>query len=688
MAKRSSVASPLSWPPLASILFIFLCSITVYILTLNPSLFRNDSPETITACVTLGVSHPPSYPLHTLLGHLFSLTTIGNPAMNLNFFSALLGAFGVSLFALNLWFLLSTGTPKVRPKVTPSALIPACITGSLCFAFSESYWSNSLAAKGSIYILQSIIDLSFVLSAQSLIQDKTSRSIKKFYFLFFLLSLGFINHWPTQILLVLVLLALYITILFSKKNQTRLMGDFLKQTVMCFSIFFIVISVYLYLPLRSNLYPALNFNFPLSFHRFSHSIFRTDYSKVETLFTASANLLSTIQEKAIYISNHLINEFHPTFFVFVLLGLYFLSKIQKRLPLLFLLLVSLVTILASLLYLHVMPIEFWHMDDHLLGVNWAFGLLGGYGIFVSFNALEKNSIIKNRYYIKIPLYILALAGISSLAFFKQLPLNDQKREFLYYGYGLEAMKSMDKNAFYYAESDYDYFSILYLKEIEKKRSDITLFLASLLGKNEEQTLTPLQRKKLNLPLPLDFFNTGAPERIPVLYCAFTNGPVALAYLQHNNKFYFAPSGILIRAFPQEPFAGENLKLLDELWAKFLVPSKRSLNPINALFLEICAHPYFNTANYLKLRGDLTHWDCLYDEALSLIQEKSWLADEWSRRAEGDLLLGNKINALVDYENSAAEYLEIEKTNLAKENLQRALTLDPDNLNLKRALIGL
>src|SRR5581483_3604795 len=59
----------------------------VYLATLNPALFRNDSPETITACFTLGVPHPPSYPLYTLLGHLFGLHLVGNPAFTINLFS-------------------------------------------------------------------------------------------------------------------------------------------------------------------------------------------------------------------------------------------------------------------------------------------------------------------------------------------------------------------------------------------------------------------------------------------------------------------------------------------------------------------------------------------------------------------------------------------------------------------------
>jgi hypothetical protein len=94
------------------------------------------------------------------------------------------------------------------------------------------------------------------------------------------------------------------------------------------------------------------------------------------------------------------------------------------------------------------------------------------------------------------------------------------------------------------------------------------------------------------------------------------------------------------------------------WDRYLTTGKRSINPINGLFLELCAHPYINEANFLKLKGDLIFWDVLYDHALTLIQENPWRAQTWFNRAEGDLLIDKKQDASLAYDASAFEYLSI------------------------------
>src|SRR2546423_15343833 len=50
----------------------------LYFLTAARDIVVGDSPELITAAVTLGVAHAPGYPLFTMLGHLFSLVPLGS----------------------------------------------------------------------------------------------------------------------------------------------------------------------------------------------------------------------------------------------------------------------------------------------------------------------------------------------------------------------------------------------------------------------------------------------------------------------------------------------------------------------------------------------------------------------------------------------------------------------------------
>ena len=74
----------------------------VYLLTLAPTITwahdGADGGDLITAAYTLGVPHPPGYPVYCLLGHLFAHLPLRDVAWRLNLMSAV----GAGLAALGL----------------------------------------------------------------------------------------------------------------------------------------------------------------------------------------------------------------------------------------------------------------------------------------------------------------------------------------------------------------------------------------------------------------------------------------------------------------------------------------------------------------------------------------------------------------------------------------------------------
>ena len=164
------------------------------------------------------------------------------------------------------------------------------------------------------------------------------------------------------------------------------------------------------------------------------------------------------------------------------------------------------------------------------------------------------------------------------------------------------------------------------------------------------------------------------------YCAFPNGPFAEFYLGWHPRFSFHPEGILIRIQPSgvAPTREALLEPVNDFWDHYLSPAKRSANPIHALFQETCAHPFFNTAQYLSQRGDYKNWDQLFARGLSLVQEGSWQADELSNYAKGCLASGRRADALRSYEVCAGLFeaaSEPKKANAILEKIQ--------HLNLSR-----
>lgn len=81
----------------ASLLSLF------YGLTLSPTVPGGDSGELITVAHSLGVAHPPGYPLYTLVAHLFSYLPFGSVAYRINLFSAFVSVLGGLLLFHLLW---------------------------------------------------------------------------------------------------------------------------------------------------------------------------------------------------------------------------------------------------------------------------------------------------------------------------------------------------------------------------------------------------------------------------------------------------------------------------------------------------------------------------------------------------------------------------------------------------------
>lgn len=166
-------------------LLVFLLALTVYLLTLAPTVTFVDSGELIVAARFLGVAHPPGFPLYLLLAHLVTLIPFGNIAERVNFASALFAALAVTfLFLVVSEALLnrvdaqkspapagkgSGGGKSKREKRAGKAPAPAAKPGenqlflslapalvaALVLAFSRTLWSFATVAE--VYTLNTLL---------------------------------------------------------------------------------------------------------------------------------------------------------------------------------------------------------------------------------------------------------------------------------------------------------------------------------------------------------------------------------------------------------------------------------------------------------------------------------------------------------------------------------------------------
>src|SRR5438477_11427788 len=105
----------------------------LYFLTAARDIVVGDSPELITAAVTLGVAHPPGYPLFTMLGHLFSLLPFGSIPFRVNLLSVICDALTIGVVYFSAF------------RLTRSQL--AAAVAALLLAVDPIFWEWSLAAE-------------------------------------------------------------------------------------------------------------------------------------------------------------------------------------------------------------------------------------------------------------------------------------------------------------------------------------------------------------------------------------------------------------------------------------------------------------------------------------------------------------------------------------------------------------
>src|SRR5438445_1573141 len=149
---------------------VFLIALLLYSWTLAPTVTLTDSGELIVVARSLGIAHPPGFPLWIILAHLASLVPFGNVAVRINFSSAMFAALACSMLTLVVSELMITaaylparkGGAQQRKRAVDLGInrllvfAPALGSG-LLMAFSRTLWSYATIAE--VYTLNTLLIL-------------------------------------------------------------------------------------------------------------------------------------------------------------------------------------------------------------------------------------------------------------------------------------------------------------------------------------------------------------------------------------------------------------------------------------------------------------------------------------------------------------------------------------------------
>jgi hypothetical protein len=230
---------------------IVLLAGVLYFLTAARDIVVGDTPELITAAVSLGVAHPPGYPLFTMLGHLFSLIPFGPIPFRVNLLAVTCGA-------------LTTGVVYFTAfRLTGSRF--AAVIAALLLAVNPTFWAWSLVSE--VFQLNNL--LAALLIYFLVVWQERPEQISWLIASSFVAGLALTNHHT------IVLLGPAICLVLWQRRAVLLARP--AVIAWCLVAFLLGLGPYFYVPWASAHHPAYNWGNVSSFRDLVELITRKSY---------------------------------------------------------------------------------------------------------------------------------------------------------------------------------------------------------------------------------------------------------------------------------------------------------------------------------------------------------------------------------------------------------------------------
>lgn len=425
----------------AALALTALISFYLYVSTCPPSVLPDDSGETATASLTLGIQHPPGYPLFSLLGKNLLLLPAGDYAYRFYVLSAAISALNSALLFLLIYRIASAS----------GLFMPLLFSffGAMAYATGTSAWSQAVSAKGGIYALNVAFMLLITLCLERASAESTPRPERFVMLAALLYGLSITNHLLMQLLLAPAYIIYFIASGLPKKTTLR-------GAAAAFLFFLLGAFVYYYLPSRATSF--LNWGEPNTLPAFIEVLARFQYNSSEI----SKSLSTTLMQAGKFFSN--ISAELP-FFLWVLAipGIIALAN-KSRAMVYYLASVIALYFLALSLYLNVSTGRLYLLDAYMLPVYPALAALVSLGAsyVFSLSKLQKPFI-----------YAVAALLVTAHAWASYLD-NNRSRYYLAYDFNKNLLLSADASSMVFMAGDGVVFPSWYLKFLRGYRSDLTL----------------------------------------------------------------------------------------------------------------------------------------------------------------------------------------------------------------------
>jgi hypothetical protein len=627
---------------------IFIVTFAIYTFTMCPTIYWEDSAAFSAVNPILGIPHSPGFPIYVLLGRVFSLIPIENHAFRSNLMSALWGSLSLAILYLLILEILKKTKPNGYTFQLP------IITGVAFLGFSSAFWLQTIRAE--VYTLNIFFTLLLIFLLVKWSQEKDNGYCFKILILFsFVLGLSFANH-P---LLMVTLLPAYLVFL--------LVSDFkrfldLKKIMLLLSFFLLGISLYLFLPVRSNLSPAINWGRPNNLANLLSYITRSSQS---TSIATSSHV--PYLNRFWFTLSFPVIQFSLALFWLGVLGAYVMFKESKRF-----------FIFLFLLFIFNLFTATWAVDfslrnydllGYLLPSLSIFAIWFTFGIFFIFGMVRKN--VGETLVVSRPKggdkpfpYILKffLCGVISLLSLFQIYRNfnqcNKKSNIWAYQYADQILNSVKKDALVLAGDDNTLTTLWYLNHAERKRPDVKIISSSALSQKNYRDQLREQYRKLSLP-KTELANSQN-SAYDMCRLNIDKMPVYCQYYTNDTVFsrHLSPAGYIFEYHPERVALSDS----DIKKQKEFLENNLKNKGFDLITKEHFGNLVFNLGVfYNQLDISTTSLEYLL-MALDIDPSNSRI-----------------------YAQLGKAFLKTGETSKAKEFFQAALELDPYNQDAKRAL---
>ena len=565
---------------------IFIVTFGVYLLTMCPTIYWEDCAAFSAVNSILGIPHSPGFPIYVLWGKVFSLIPIESHAFRSNLMSAFWGS--LSLVILYLLMLELFEEIKVRGDASdrsPSPMEKRWVSqmgiamGVLFLGFSSAFWLQTIRAE--VYTLNIFFTLLLIFLLIKWSKEKATNCCFKILILFsFVLGLSLANHLLLMITLLPAFLVFLLISGFRRGGGSTpaptgggTTGEVflnLKKMMVLLSFVLLGISLYLFLPIRSQLSPAINWGRPDSLANLLSYITRSSQSTS----VATSSVVPYLNRFWFTISFPVI-QFSLALFWLGVLGAYTMFKQSKR-----------IFIFTFLLFIFNLLAATWAADfslrnydllGYLLPSLAIFTIWFAMGIFFSTESMLKVGRIsrRSRDARQTHIFKVFLCGSILLAPLFQIARNldqcNKRSNDFAYQYADQILNSVKKDALILVEDDNTLTTLWYLNYVEKRRPDVKIVSRSALGQRSYRDQLREQYKEVGLP-KIESENSQKIayhlcrlniDKMPVYCQYYTNDTVFAHHLSparylfeyHPNRVALSDSDIKM----QKEFLENNLK---------------------------------------------------------------------------------------------------------------------------------